>query len=306
MGEAAEELQAAEEEPQLGHRNSQKRVLFYASQAIANLFVPGDTLSLKALLMRNQTLTNRISFECASDAFGLSACEYSELLDVGNMMYANFYVNGLQFLVSLIIIYCLGKFTQMPAEKLQFDKRNASRLMMLYGGICKQGPWLSRLLHFVQGILLFGSWLMMVMGYCRGNLALTHYCSAYNTKCAYNKARNCQYYYVYCKPDSTLLPNCMTEEGRRAFSGRMDIRLLSEVHCVACGILEADFANTVGEDEFYLLDDSSRGTDGMLPYHRLVQHQVSHLHLGGQLRGLSWWGGDRRLRQWNFGGKIGP
>ncbi|CAE7462256.1 unnamed protein product [Symbiodinium natans] len=264
-------------------RNSQKRVLFYGSQAIANLFVMICAIVLYQMVLstattisetcgsdaaptndtdlKNQTLTNGISFQCAGDAFGLSACEYSDLLDVGNMMYANFYVNGLQFLVSLILIFCLGKFTQMPAEKLQFDKRNASRLMMIYGGICKQGPWLSRLLHFVQGILLFGSWLMMVMGYCRGNLALTNYCTAYNAKCAYNKARNCQYYYVYCKPDATLLPNCMTEKGRAAFSGRMDIRLLSEVHCVACGILEADFANTMGEDEFYLLEESSRGTE---------------------------------------------
>ena len=31
-----------------------------------------------------------------------------------------------------------------------------------------------------------------------------------------------------------------TQAGRAAFSGRMDIRVLSGVHCVACGILEAN------------------------------------------------------------------
>ena len=39
------------------------------------------------------------------------------------MMYANFYVNGLQFLVCMLMIYSLGKFTHLPAEKLQFDKK---------------------------------------------------------------------------------------------------------------------------------------------------------------------------------------
>ncbi|CAJ1407575.1 unnamed protein product [Effrenium voratum] len=211
--------------------------------------------------LRNEVLQNSGSFQCTNDAFGLSACEYGDLLNVANMMYANFYVNGLQFLVCMILIYSLGKFTHLPAEKLQFDKKNASRLMMLFGGICKQGPWLTRLLHLVQGILIFGSWLMMVLGYCRGNLAYSSYCGKYSENCAYNKARNCQYYYVHCKPDATLLLGCYTQAGRAAFSGRVDVRVLSSVHCVACGILEADSANTMGVDEFYLLDDDSKGTD---------------------------------------------
>ena len=41
-------------------------------------------------------------------------------------------------------------------------------------------------------------------------------------------------------------PGCYTQEGRAGFSGRMDVRVLSGVHCVACGILEADLANTMG------------------------------------------------------------
>ena len=40
----------------------------------------------------------------------------------------------------MLLIYSLGKFTHLPAEKLQFDKKNASRLMMLFGGICKTRP----------------------------------------------------------------------------------------------------------------------------------------------------------------------
>ncbi|CAK9061538.1 unnamed protein product [Durusdinium trenchii] len=263
-------------------RNSQKRVLFYTAQGIASLGVMiaaivlyqiilatatslgdtcGSTVPTNDTDLKAQVLSTSSAVECSNDAFGLSACEYGDLLNVANMMYANFYVNGLQFLVCMIMIYSLGKFTHLPAEKLQFDKKNASRLMMLFGGICKQGPWLTRLLHFVQGILLFGSWLMMILGYCQGNLAYTSACTAYSEGCAYNKARNCQYYYTYCKPDATLLLGCYTQAGRAAFSGRMDIRVLSGVHCVACGILEADAANVMGTDEFYLLDDDSRGTD---------------------------------------------
>ena len=264
-------------------RNSQKRVLFYTAQGIGSLFVMiaaivlyqiilatattlsetcgSDSIPTNDTDLKAQTTADQSSFQCSGDAFGLSACEYGDLLNVANMMYTNFYVNGMQFLVCMLLIYSLGKFTHLPAEKLQFDKKNASRLMMLFGGICKQGTWLFRLLHFLQGILIFGSWLMMVLGYCRGNLAYSSYCIAYSENCAYNKARNCQYYYVYCQPDATLLLGCYTEAGRAAFSGRMDIRVLSGVHCVACGILEADFANTMGTDEFYLLDDSSKGTN---------------------------------------------
>eukprot|EP00913_Durusdinium_trenchii_P018351 g17239.t1 len=173
-------------------RNSQKRVLFYTAQGIASLGVMiaaidtcGSTVPTNDTDLKAQVLSTSSAVECSNDAFGLSACEYGDLLNVANMMYANFYVNGLQFLVCMIMIYSLGKFTHLPAEKLQFDKK----------------------MHGKDGEVSY------------------------------------------------------TQAGRAAFSGRMDIRVLSGVHCVACGILEADAANVMGTDEFYLLDDDSRGTD---------------------------------------------
>ena len=67
--------------------------------------------------LKEQTVADQSSFQCANDAFGLSACEYGDLLNaprdiqegvkgssqVANMMYANFYVNGLQFLVCMVL-----------------------------------------------------------------------------------------------------------------------------------------------------------------------------------------------------------
>ena len=126
-------------------RNSQKRVLFYTAQGIGSLFVMiaaivlyqiilatattlsetcgSDSIPTNDTDLKAQTTADQSSFQCSGDAFGLSACEYGDLLNVANMMYANFYVNGMQFLVCMLLIYSLGKFTHLPAEKLQFDKK---------------------------------------------------------------------------------------------------------------------------------------------------------------------------------------
>eukprot|EP00933_Yihiella_yeosuensis_P006388 TRINITY_DN111089_c0_g1_i1.p1 TRINITY_DN111089_c0_g1~~TRINITY_DN111089_c0_g1_i1.p1 ORF type:complete len:504 (+),score=48.52 TRINITY_DN111089_c0_g1_i1:120-1631(+) len=205
------------------------------------------------------TLKQGSALSCALDV-GLSACELTDLRAVLDMMLVNCVVTGLQLIMCLILVLSFRKFVDMPYEHLQ-DSGKMTRLLLLCGGICKLGPWLTRFLHFFQGCMLLGSWYMMVMGYCKGDLALTSKCTNFQPTCAYNKVRNCQYYYGFCSPNQTQLLKCFEAEGREGFSGRMDARLLTNDHCIRCTVLKMDMKLTKSQDMFWLLDDSKKGTD---------------------------------------------
>lgn len=265
-------------------RNSYKLFLFYSAAAFLESLLFGVALVFYNIIWQN---IKTIHMHCRidsppgteSDLINLisqgnqavmcpgettqSACELADMRIVVDAILVNGVVGFLQTMMCFIMSLSFRLFTNLPAERLQYDK--ATRCTTCVGGICKHGPWLTKFLHLVKGGVLLVYWLVVLSNYCRGDLAKTYDCANYKTgcggtsgSCAYNKLRNCQYYYIHCRPwprvDSAKLVQCFDTSGRLPFSGCMDVRLLTHDNCTRCEILRSDLARDNREDEFYMAD----------------------------------------------------
>lgn len=209
--------------------------------------------------LRARTLEQAEAVSCSNEISSLGACDLGEMKAVLDAILVNGITSFLQAFLYVILTFSFRVFTNLPAERLQYDK--TTRCTIFIGGLCKQGPWLTRFLHFFQACVLFVYWMLLFSNYCKGDLTKTYNCANYQRNCAYNKLRNCQYYYVHCNPDKAELLKCFSNADRIAFSGRMDIRLLTHDNCTRCSILADDLQNSFDEDQFWLLQESARDTD---------------------------------------------
>jgi len=213
--------------------------------------------------LKSETLTRKAAVGCAEDGGGVAACELPDIQAMLNFILVNGVTNCIQLVFSVTLAYSFRRFTDLPQEELQYGK--GSRTISCLGMVCKKGPWVTRLLHFVQMFALWVLWGLIMDSKCRGDLSMTASCESYASDCAYFQLKNCQYFYTFCQegevPNEELELTCFTEDGRKSFSGLMDIRLTTSNECARCEILRADSTNP-DTDEFRLLNNESKGTAG--------------------------------------------
>lgn len=207
--------------------------------------------------LANLTREGRKATTCTFE-IGFPACGLRDLRNLMDFMLCVGVACCLQWTVSLALAGSFRFFSNLPQERLQFGK--ATRWTAFLGGVCKWMPWATRALHMLQIFSLVFLIYFLAMSTCRGDMSMTSQCASYDKECAFLKAKNCQYYYTYCRQDATQELLCLTPEVRAPFSGRMDVRLLTNDLCTRCAVLEADLADKTDEDEFQLLDPGDMGT----------------------------------------------
>lgn len=266
-------------------RNSFRLLLFFSCQGVISLLmflggtliyiiiygsyhiVPKDCITDEKITsngqLMNTTLRQKESIICknsgGSEEVVGGACDRADMEAVFKIMLASGVVAASHGVASAILAFAYRMFTNLPTELLQHGK--VGFMSRCFGGICKMLPWWNRLIHIVQLGILLGLWYMVMTSYCKGEFHKVWNCRNYFSNCAYNKLKNCRYYYHHCEVNTELFENCWVAEERSAFSGRMDIRLLTHDACTRCEVLKSDFNLATEDDAFFLLEESDRGTE---------------------------------------------
>lgn len=240
-------------------------VIIYGNYHLVHLecAVDDKTLVTSNSGLMNLTLRNRESVVC-KDATGDreivgGACDLADMEALFNVIMASGVCVVCQALVSFLLAFAYRMFTNLPTELLQHGK--VGFMSRCFGGICKILPWWNRFFQLVQFVILGVLWYTVLFYYCKGQFAKVWNCRNFFSNCAYNKLKNCRYYYRHCVANDALLTKCWVSEERKAFSGRMDIRLLTHDNCTRCQILAADFGKATDSDTYFLLEEADKGTE---------------------------------------------
>jgi len=237
-------------------------VLYSMSWSALNTSTPECTTAWQTTYdseLQSQTVDGRQALVCDGESNQAVTCELADIRTLLNGILVSGVAILIQGVLSFNIAYAYNKFANLPQELLQHGK--SGRMVAFFGAICKKGPWFGKLLHIFQGLTLAVLVIIMVIGDCSMDLSRTYNCANYQADCEYIKLQNCRYYYGTCAPSENDLLNCYSLEGRAAFSGRIDARLVHFSSCIRCALLAADAENAAAYDEFWLLNESDKGTD---------------------------------------------
>lgn len=276
-------------------RNSYKLVLFFSFQtfvmfacvvltAIMLGIAPADELSSSEFCgnpslpqpysdddMKSATVDPRVTAFCPGkpeENIAISACRTEERNALHGLTVAILVFSTIQFMLSFILALCFLFFTNLPAEVLQHGSKEHKRCTDFLGFMCKSGPTLTRVMHLALMII---AWCFFVVNtafpFCNLRLDHTANCMGYRADCFYNKFKNCLYYYNYCMEgaDPSVCYNDGDASGSStndpktslAFSGRMDIRLITGTRGCLCALLRQDISHTpvsgaYGKDNYWM------------------------------------------------------